>query len=676
MERETNMTRWTSKKSRRAVALIMALLLLMMALMTGCTSGSGTNGGNGSETSSGTNGGSDTDIEDPGVPAMELPEIVLSNMTLEQKISEMMMLAFRSQGDPEEPDNVTEISDKLVSIIKKYPLGGIILFEENMEGAAQTAKLIRDMQDANHEAGYEYGLLIGVDQEGGMVTRVPTGTQTPGSMAIGATGDPGFANEVGWIIGGELKALGFNVNFGPVLDVNNNPANPIIGVRAFSDDPTMVAEYGAKYMEGIHEQNIISAIKHFPGHGDTDTDSHTGLPLIDRSLDELMELELAPFRALAEDTDMVMTAHIQYPQIEKGTYKSKKSGNDVTLPATLSKTIITDVLRNEIGFSGVVITDALDMGAISEHFDRIDAARLAINAGVDMLLMPVSMHVEDAEADLDEYIKEIAKLVESGEIPEERINEAVERILNLKTEYSVVYENIATVDESAAAAAVGSEENHDVEWEIARHGVTLVKDSGNGEGPLVPEGSKVTIAIPYRSEMNSPTLAAKKLLDDGIIDADQKIEAINYGDILDWDVNDLVDNADVVIGISAVYGQSEIDPKTEDGAYTAFLLKLMKATKDKGKKFILISAQLPYDIAAFQDADAILACYGARGMAVVPDGDYDELPQYGPNIPAAIYAAFSGEYLGVLPVNIPKLNEDYTYSNELFYERGFGIKNQ
>ncbi len=641
----------------RTIAVLLIMVMGVMLFATGC----------------GTNETNDDPGEDPGVPAPDDADLIIDKMTIEQKIAQMLIPAFRSQGNPEEPDNVFEMTDELKGVIGKYPLGGIILFYENVENASQTTKLINDMQAANRDAGFETGLFMAIDQEGGVVTRLTTGTQMPGNMILGATGDAGHVRNVAGVIGSELRAQGFNMNFAPVMDVNNNPRNPIIGTRSFSDDPEVVGEFGKIFSEELRGYDIIPVLKHFPGHGDTDTDSHTGLPCVNKTLDEIKSLELIPFQEAAADAEMIMTAHIQYPEIEKETYKSKETGEDISLPATLSKTIVTDLLRGEFGYNGVVITDGMDMGAIANHFDRMDAARLAINAGVDMLLMPITARVEDAGKDLDEYIKGIAAMVESGDIPKERIDESVRRIVELKVKYGILSSEITELDESEAAKEVGSEVNHDTEWYAALAGITLVKDENNGAGPLVQEGSKVAIAVPYNSEMNSITYAAQKLLADGIINADDSITAICYGDITAWDVNAIADEADVIIGVSAMYGLSELNPANEDGVLTDFLHKLMEAAHGKGKKCIIISAQLPYDVAAFQEADAILACYGARGMAEIPSDFTGDTREYGPNIPAVIYAVFSGSYNGKLPIDIPKLNDDYTYSDEILYERGFGL---
>ena len=224
------------------------------------------------------------------------------------------------------------------------------------------------------------------------------------------------------IYGEELKLLGIHADYAPVLDVNNNPNNPVIGVRSFSDDPEVVSEYGAAFIRGLHGAGVISTLKHFPGHGNTGTDSHTGLPLIDSSYEALKAVELVPFQAAIDaGADMVMTAHIQYPQIETETYVSKSTGEEIFLPATMSRTILTDILRGDMGFEGVIVTDALDMAAISANFTDEDMILLPINAGVDMLMLPMVYDTVSFQR-MQDMTDLAVQLVREGKISEDRID--------------------------------------------------------------------------------------------------------------------------------------------------------------------------------------------------------------------------------------------------------------
>ncbi len=407
------------------------------------------------------------------------PEELLADMSLREKIGQMLMPDFSVYGDDTAP--VYELNNAQTTAIAMDHFGGILLFSENIKDAEQTAKLIDAMQAANARTG-RTALLIAADNEGGQISRLTMGTMLCGNMALGAANSEELTEEAAGLLSGEMAALGINVNFAPSLDVNSNPANPVIGVRAFSDDPQIVTRLGKAYVRGVQGKGIIPAVKHFPGHGNTETDSHTGLPRIDKSIAKLEECELIPFREAVESgVDILMTAHIQFPQIETDTYTSRKDGEQICLPATLSDDILTKMVRERFGYEGIIVTDAMNMDAIKENFAPLDAAKLAINAGVDMLLMPVATITDEQIYAVTDYIGGIEKLVESGEIPESRIDESVLRILKLKERYGLLTPLKPTEEETAAKAkaaaeSVGSKANHEQEWDIAKQAVTLVKN--------------------------------------------------------------------------------------------------------------------------------------------------------------------------------------------------------
>ena len=273
----------------------------------------------------------------------------------------------------------TTIHPDVVSLIKETDLAGIILFASNFKSIEQGVKLTYGLQNARPNA--DLPLLIAVDQEGGRVTRLPRhlATSFTGNMAIGATYaeyQTDYATRVGAVLGAELSAMGINVNFAPTLDVNTNPDNPVINVRSFGENPETVAELGTAMVNAMQAQGIAVALKHFPGHGDTEVDSHTGLPRIDRSLDDLRASDLLPFQRVIANANpaMVMTAHIQYPQIDNHELTGI-DGEPVVAPATMSRTILKDLLRDELSFSGVIVTDALGMAGISDYFDPVQCWR-------------------------------------------------------------------------------------------------------------------------------------------------------------------------------------------------------------------------------------------------------------------------------------------------------------
>ena len=599
-------------------------------------------------------------------------DAVLSSMSTEEKIAGMLMCSVRYFD--EEP--VTEINGSIADMLSAYPFAGVILFAQNTQTAEQTLRLTDALQNANRQGGRPQ-LFVAADQEGGKITRLATGTQTPGNMALGAIGDEEAARISSDIIGEELSSVGINVDFAPVMDVNVDPSNPVIGVRSFSDSPDICSALGGAYINGLQDNNVISALKHFPGHGDTGTDSHTGLPLIDKSYDTLKECELIPFaKGIAEGSEMIMTAHIQYPQIEKETYISKSTGDKICLPATLSKTIISDILRGDMGYDGVVVTDAMNMDAIATHFDRYDSARLAINAGVDIILMPVNTHSAAGIADLGTYIKKLAQMADSGEISMDKIDKANRRILGLKYDKGL----FAAYDEgdldsavSAARETLGSAEHHGTEWELAKRAVTMVKNSGDTL-PL-KDGQKYLLLAAYPNEVLSMRFAVERLQSEGKLPSDAEFVYECYTSAEPSQLADEVRGADRVIAISELYRASALDPRTEAGAVSAGLDRLIDITHENGGKFVLISANLPYDTARYQNADALLVCWSDMGMNVDPRLGNEDVRQYGPNIPAAVYVAFSSEDSpsGRLPVNIPALTPEYTYSSELLYARGFGL---
>lgn len=605
--------------------------------------------------------------------AQSKAEQYLETMSTEDKISQMIMPAFRYSYDSENNrSNVTAITDDIAATIGKHSYSGVILFGQNTPTNENTVRLVDALQKAN-AVNSRPRLLITIDQEGGSVTRLGQGTMMPGSMALGAANDLSLTREAASMMGRELSALGINADFAPDVDVNNNPANPIIGVRSFSDDPQMVSEHGREFVKALNESGVISTLKHFPGHGDTDTDSHTGLPCINKSYEELKQNELIPFQACIEaGSQMIMTAHIVYPQIEKQTYISKLTGEAINLPATLSKTIISDILRGDMGYSGVVITDAMEMDAIAKHFDRIDAAKLAIEAGVDILLIPVDTTTKAGFADMDAYISTLAQLADSGQISMDKINAAVLRILTLKENNGLFSAYDGTDIETRvqnAIDSVGTKGNHDKEWEIAKKGMTLVKNEDNAL-PLSRTNEKTVVLVPYNDETNPMNYAIRKLKEDGKFPEGATFEAYSYYKKAIDEVLPMIEGADNVVFMSEIYGASALKGDAARMADT-----IADTIHEKGGRFIVMSVSLPYDAARFQKADAIMIAYLPRSMPVDPGDKVKEIEQYGANMPVAMYMMYSAADAPTakLPINIPALDDSYSFSDTLLYERGFGL---
>ncbi len=355
-------------------------------------------------------------IEEPVVERDLIKEKVEA-MSLEEKIGQLVVVGIEG----------TTIDETAAGFIKDYNVGGVILFGRNVENTPQLLKLINSLKETNAS---KIPLFIAVDEEGGRVSRLPSEfAKLPTAKRIGDGGKEEAAYSIGGVIAGALKAFGYNMDFAPVLDINSNPKNPVIGDRAFGSEAEIVSEMGAATMRGLTDKGIVAVVKHFPGHGDTAVDSHISLPVVNKTLEELRQLELIPFKAAIEEgVDSVMVAHIQYSKI------------DTDAPATLSSKILTELLREEMGFEGVIITDDLTMGAIVGNYDIGEAAITSINAGSDILL---SCHGYENSLRVLEAIK---GAVEENRISTERLEESVYRILKLKDKYDLNNDSIQQVD--------------------------------------------------------------------------------------------------------------------------------------------------------------------------------------------------------------------------------------
>ncbi len=406
---------------------------------------------------------------------------LLSNMSLRQKITQMMMVDFRkwkSEGE-EEATDFTKMNSEVQKIVEDYDFGSVIFFANNIKETEQSYNLTMDLQKA---ATKDNGipLLISADQEGGSVYRLGSGTALPGNMALGATGDVNNAKIAGEIIGSELSSLGINTTLAPVVDVNNNANNPVIGLRSYGEDAEMVGKMASAEIEGLAEYNVIGCAKHFPGHGDVATDSHYGLPIVDKSKEELLNNELKPYQvAINQGIEMIMSAHILYPQLDNTTVYSEKTKQQEKLPSTLSHKILTNLLKEEMGFKGVVVTDAMNMAGIAATYDEVQAVKLAINAGVDLICMPTNITCLEDMSKLDAIIDGVEKAVNDGEIQESRLDDAVTRVLTLKENKGILDWKESNYSLEKALATVGSDENRAKEREIAAKAVTVVKNENN-----------------------------------------------------------------------------------------------------------------------------------------------------------------------------------------------------
>lgn len=351
-------------------------------------------------------------------PAEQDMRAIVSNMTTLEKIGQLMVLGVEG-----------ELADEQVKrFIEERHVGGVILFGRNFINIEQSIRLTNALKQFNRNN--KVPLFIGVDEEGGRVTRLPEPLlPTPSARELGLAYTSGWAFDIGTLIAEKIAALGLNMDFAPVLDIDSNPLNPVIGDRSFGADPDTVSDVGLELMQGLKSKNVIPVVKHFPGHGDTSTDSHIGLPVIEHDSTRLHSFELLPFqRAIQQDVDAIMVAHLLV------------QAYDDQYPASMSHSVITKLLRQELGFAGVIVTDDMTMGAIAEHYELGAAAVQSVQAGSDLLL--VCHGYEQAAIVLDA----LEAAIGSGEITESRLDESVYRILALKQKYGLSDQTIEQVD--------------------------------------------------------------------------------------------------------------------------------------------------------------------------------------------------------------------------------------
>lgn len=607
-------------------------------------------------------------------------ETIISNMTRKQKVEQMLMVDFR-YWDEDTSDGVqnkafTVMNDQVRQIVEDYNFGSVIYFAQNIQETEQSFNLTKDLQEAATKDG-GIAMLISADQEGGSVYRLGSGTALPGNMALGATGDASYSEKAGEIIGSELSVLGINTNLAPCVDVNNNANNPVIGLRSYSDDANIVSQMAVASIKGMKKYNVIGCVKHFPGHGDTATDSHYGLPLVNKTKDELMENELKPYKdSLSQGVEMVMTAHIIYPQLESDKIKSEKTGQEESLPATLSDDIITGLLKGEFGFDGIVCSDAMNMAGVSATWDQVQAAKLSIAAGMDMLCMPCELKSLDDLANLDTIINGIVEDTEM--IPDERLNDACRRILTVKENRGILDYNPANYSLEKANAVVGSNENRELERTIAASAVTVVKNENNTLPLRINENSKVLMLCPYNNEKAQMIMGWNRAKEAGLIPDGAEVKVIRYASAaMTEEIKGGLDWADTVIINSEVSSAARM-------GYKHWLSQgpndFSTYCKQNNKKSIIMSVDKPYDVQLYPNADAILAAYGCKGSSVdvteaLTGGVTSSKAAYGPNIIAGVEVAL-GTFgaKGKLPVAIPEYNsETRSYNDTIVYQRGYGL---
>ncbi|MTE19469.1 glycoside hydrolase family 3 protein [Streptomyces sp. TRM43335] len=538
---------------------------------------------------------------------------MVRRMSLEEKVGQLFVVEVYGQSaDTAAAGNrVLYGVDTPAEVIAKYRPGGVIYFDarrgpDNVRDPRQIARLSNGLQRAARSTGARVPLLISIDQEGGSVVYRLTepATLLPGNMALAAGRSEADTRRSAEVIGRELSALGITQNYAPVADVNVNPANPVIGVRSFGSDPDLTASLVAASVRGYHRGGVASAAKHFPGHGDTDTDSHTGLPQINHTREELDRIDLPPFRAaIARGVDTIMTAHIVVPALDP-------SG----VPATMSRPIITGLLREELGFDGLIVTDALDMRGASGEFPEDVAPVRALQAGCDQLVLAPR---------LDTAYDAVLAAVRGGEVPLSRLDASVERILAHKIHRGLVTDPY--VSEERAVRVVGDEKHEAAARAVTDRTITLVRNEG-GLLPLAPAAR--SILVTGWGVSTTRTLAAAVAAR-----SDQRATALETGAIPSAariaEATGAASGHDlVVVSVNAAASGSD------GGAAQA---RLVRALMDTGTPVVAIAVRNPYDIRHFPDVPAYLATYsyGAPSLRAAVRTVYGDLAPVG-KLPVAI----------------------------------------
>ena len=508
-------------------------------------------------------------------------------MTLREKIAQMMMPFVLGNFAPEG----TQGHDRIVDVIEREGVGGVIM---SVGVPTDVAVKLNDLQ--RHS---KYPLLVGADLETGAGFRfwgavhVPTNialggaTTFPSLMAFGATGDPDYAYEMGRITALEARAIGVHLPFAPVLDINNNPDNPIINIRSFGEDPEAVATMGVSFVRGLQEHGVVATGKHFPGHGDTEVDSHLALPIIRARRERMDSVELVPFRA-AIDAGIrgMMSAHIAVPEISGG-----------YLPSTLSGPVLDDLLRSDLGFDGIVFTDAMDMNAVNRLYPRGEASTMAVLAGADVILMP---------PDATQAIDAIIRAVRDGRIPESRIDRSVTKLLRLKEEMGLHEEREVPLE--VVPRVVGIPEHTRIAQEVAERSITLLRNQRDLL-PLLGTRSARVMSVTFRSRID---VLASRYFDARLREAYPRLvttrvdEQTNSAVYEDLERRSHRSNLVVVSVYSNFAGRVELPEEMVE-----FVNELARARITQ----VVVSFGNPYLISEFPDAQAYVVAWSSAPVS-------------------------------------------------------------
>jgi beta-N-acetylhexosaminidase len=571
----------------------------------------------------------------PSKQAWKWADKQLAKMSVEEKVGQTVYIGLNAKFANEDSEYFKELRHQVLD----NHIGGIIFFGAPIY---ETAIMINRAQEMA-----KLPLLMSLDAETGIGMRFEDATNFPWAMAVGATGNSDFARRIGVITGREAKAIGVYHVFAPVLDVNNNADNPVINVRSYGEDPEMVGKFGSAFIQGIQSQRVIATAKHFPGHGDTNVDSHRGLPIIDHSLASLEKTELVPFREAVKDgVASIMIAHIALPQIDPEEIKPLKTyqGGDsergaeivdqkATVPATLSEKVQTELLRKQLGFKGLIVTDAMSMSGLTLYFNQEEAGIRAFLAGADILEKPT---------DADVMIRGLVGAVKSGRITEQRLNESVRKILAWKYELGLVKHRLVSIDQ--IDKIVSGTESDQLANEIAEKAITLVRNDAG----LIPLNKNQRVAVLAISNGFDPEVTfgplTRELRANGIkFDAALIQENTTPEQIAK--ATEMVNKADIVI--AGLYGRVRSGQRNSAGLPESGA-RILRDLIAKNKNIVGVSLGNPYILDAFPKMKTYMVAYG----------DMPELQR------SAVKALFGMQDItGRLPISLPGL-----------YPRGTGIQ--
>lgn len=490
---------------------------------------------------------------------------IISNLSIEQKLSQLFISGYSSI----EPNN------EILEWCKNY-LGGIILFRNNIVSPTQIAEQIEQLQKAS-----PLGLFVSVDQEGGLVERITGVTQVPSFRGLANTDNPLSVEAATQILAEEIGSIGFNLNFSPVMDVNTEHKNPIIGIRSFGENPDLVTRLSLKVIETYRKNKIIPVAKHFPGHGSTTVDSHLALPSLKIAYKELENIHLKPFvSAIQNEIEMIMVSHVYFKDI----IETKN------LPASLSKAIISDLLIKKLNYKGIVITDDLYMNAITNSYPPEITAELALNAGVDILLYKDH---EYARLAYDHILKKVT----NEEIDEKRIDQSLTKILDLKQKYSIK-SGCYKFNKEDVNSKVSSPKNMQISNELFASSVSIIKSSDIHFSP--PE---TLLLYVDRSSIHHYYAESEEEFSSIIGDYRSIKLPLNSYNLTFKEIESVLSPYDrvIVISYNAIFNKNQEN-------------LIRKLTKNK--KFCLFAAGSPYDLDLFQNADLLAAGYGYRNAAI------------------------------------------------------------